>query len=148
MPGPRRSFANSRERHRTDITRIVPQDDAIGAIAARHAASSELDPFRGARLRHVANGIRSSEGEAIAARAAMDDARVGASDIDLVFSHSLVTERITPPNAALVAHRLGLTRAAAYGVDAVCASVVAQLVLACAMVESGRQRTFCSSNRT
>lgn len=132
-----REFA---ERHRRDLTRIVPEKDALGAIAARHAERFEADPFRGARTRHIALGTPPSEGEALAARAAMADAGVGERDIDLVLSHSLVPDRLTPPNAAVVAHRLGLRRAAAYGVDAVCASVVAQLTLACAMVEAGRAR--------
>ena len=127
------------DRRGDDLTRILPDADPIGALAARFAESCERDPFRGALERRVAAGVPASEGERIACEAAIADADVPRDEIDLVLGHSLVPDRLTPPNAPLVAHRLGL-RAAALGVDAACASVVAQLVLACAMVEAGRAR--------
>lgn len=129
------------QRSRTDITRVdAPPPDSVGAIMARHAAPFDRDPFRGTKKRHVASGELPSEGEVLAAQRAIDDARVDRCEIDLVLTHSLVPDRLTPPNAALVAHRLGLPNAAGYGLDAVCASFVAQLTLAAALVESGRAR--------
>lgn len=127
-------------RHRADFTRVEPASDAIGAIAARHAAPHERDPFRGTRRRHVARDVLPSEAEAHAGAAALADARVDPLDVDVVLSHSLVPDRLTPPNAPLVAHRLGLRRATAFGLDAVCASALAQLIVGAALIESGRAR--------
>lgn len=124
---------------RHDFTRVDAADDAIGAIARRHSAPYERDPFRGTTRRHV-GGLLPSDAESRAGALALEDAGVDPMEVDMVFSHSLVPDRITPPNAPLVAHRLGLRRAAAFGVDAVCASVLAQLVLAAGMIESGRAR--------
>lgn len=135
------SFREQFERlRRDDLTRIDPADDAIGALAQRHAAAHERDPFRGARRRHVVTGTTSSEAGALAARAALADAGISASEVDLVLSHALVPERVSPPDAARIAAHLGIRRGAALGLDAVCASVIAQLVVASAMIESGRAR--------
>ncbi len=128
------------ERHRADFTRVEPARDALGAIAERHARAHERDPFRGTKQRYVARDVLPSEAEAHAGAAALADAKVDPLEIDVVLSHSLVPDRLTPPNAPLVAHRLGLRRAAAFGLDAVCASVLAQLIAGAALIESGRAR--------
>ncbi len=135
------SFAASfRERRGGDLTRIDPAADAIGAIAAAHAAETERDPFRGAHTRHVVDQEKPSEVAARAAQEALRDADVAPGSIDLLLAHSLVPDRVSPPDAARIAAALGIENAAAYGLDAVCASVVAQLVIASAMIESGRAR--------
>ncbi|MGZ3420442.1 MAG: 3-oxoacyl-ACP synthase III family protein [Polyangiales bacterium] len=128
-------------RAQRDISRIEPASDDIGAIMMRHAARVGADPFRGTTRRHVApETMTPSEAEARAAERALEGAGIDPRDVDLVLSHSLVPDRLTPPNAPLVAMRTGCTRAAAFGLDAVCASAVAQLVLGAAMIESGRAR--------
>lgn len=132
--------ARFHERRASDLTRIDPTADAIGAIAASYAAKSERDPFRGTRTRHVVRGETSSDAATRAARAALIDADVAPHAIDLILSHALVPDRVSPPDAARIAAGLGIEQAAAYGLDAVCASVVAQLVVASAMIESGRAR--------
>lgn len=128
------------ELHRGDFTRVDAAPDAIGAIAMRHAQPFERDPFRGTGRRHVARDILPSDAEARAGARALEDAGLDPREVDVVFSHSLVPDRLTPPNAPRVAHLLGLSRAAAFGVDGVCASALAQLVLAAGMIESGRAR--------
>jgi 3-oxoacyl-[acyl-carrier-protein] synthase-3 len=128
-------------RNTRDISRIEPAADEIGAIMMRHAQKTAGDPFRGTVRRHVApTSIAPSEAESLAAERALADAGVDPREVDLVLSHSLVPDRLTPPNAPLVALKTGCTRAAAFGLDAVCASAVAQLVLGSAMIESGRAR--------
>lgn len=135
-----RAFHEQRaERAGRDISAIAPTTDAIGAITMRHAAAVAHDPFRGTTRRHVAD-VAPSEAEALAAERALADAGVDPREIDLVLSHSLVPDRLTPPNAPLVAHRVGCTRASAFGLDAVCASAIAQLVMGAAMIEAGRAR--------
>jgi len=137
-----RAFHEQRaERAQRDISRIAPAEDEIGAIMMRNAAKVASDPFRGTTRRHVApETIAPSDAEALAAESALRDAGVDPADVDLVLSHSLVPDRLTPPNAPLVALKTGCTRAAAFGLDAVCASAIAQLALGAAMIESGRAR--------
>lgn len=138
---PRAFHERRASRAERDLSRIEPAPDGFGAIMARHAARHAEDPFRGAIRRHVADeGVAPSEAEARAATLALQDAGVDPREIDLVLSHSLVPDRLTPPNAPLVAARVGCTRAAAFGLDAVCASAVSQLVLGAAMIEAGRAR--------
>jgi len=58
----------------------------------------------------------------------------------VVVSWAAVPERIVPPSAPDVAYRLGAERAYAVGMDAACATPIAQLEFAAALVETGRAR--------
>jgi len=129
-------------RYGDELTNVRAGDaDPCDAITARHLAAEAGDPFRGATRRRVADPSTSSaEAEAIAARRALEDARVPAREIDLILGWAMVPDRITPPTAPRVAHLVGATRAAGIGLDVACATVVAQLTLGAALIESGRAR--------
>jgi 3-oxoacyl-[acyl-carrier-protein] synthase-3 len=130
-------------RARTAEFTAVPTNasgDAIDRIVARHSSPEADDPFLGTKSRLVATGITAHEAESSAARAALADARIDPRDIDVVLSSTAVPDRLTPPTAPAVAHRIGAERAYAVGLDAVCASAVAGLEFASALVESGRAR--------
>jgi len=115
--------------------------DPCDAIVARYLASEAGDPFRGATVRRVADAsMASAEAEAIAGKRALEDAGIEAQDVDLVLSWAMVPDRVTPATAPRVAHLVGATRAAGIGLDVACATAIAQLMLASAMVESGRAR--------
>lgn len=115
--------------------------DAIDRIVARHAASEAGDPFLGTQRRRVAEATMTAhEAEAIAAKAALDDAGVPGDEIDVVLSATAVPDRLTPPCACAVAYAIGARRARAMAVDAVCASAIVGLEIAAALVESGRAR--------
>lgn len=115
--------------------------DPCDAIMARYLASEAGDPFRGTTRRRVAElSMASAEAEAIAGKRALDDAGIGAKDVDLVLSWAMVPDRITPATAPRVTELVGATRAAGIGLDVACATAIAQLMLASAMVESGRAR--------
>jgi 3-oxoacyl-[acyl-carrier-protein] synthase-3 len=106
----------------------------------RDLAREALDPMLGAKRRHVADENQcSAQAEALAGRAALDDAGVPPSEVDLVLSHAMVPERLIP-NAPRVAHLLGAHNAVALGVDSVCASALSQLEVARAYIESGLAR--------
>jgi 3-oxoacyl-[acyl-carrier-protein] synthase-3 len=110
-------------------------------IAARYFRSEAADPFLGSKRRRVAPAsMTAPEAEVFAARAALSDARVEASEIDAVFSWAAVPERIVPPSAPHVAHAVGASAAYAVGMDAACATPIAQLEAAAALIESGRAR--------
>jgi 3-oxoacyl-[acyl-carrier-protein] synthase-3 len=111
------------------------------AILARHLEPELADPFLGATRRRVANeSVTATEAEYHAARAALEDAKIRASDVDVLLSWAAVPDRMTPPSAPRVAHRLGATRAVGYGIEAACSTVIGQLLFATALVETGRAR--------
>jgi 3-oxoacyl-[acyl-carrier-protein] synthase-3 len=133
-----RSTAAGRE-----ITEVVPGDrrDLYDAIVARHVAAEADDPFLGTVQRHVADDSMTSwQAESLAARAALHDAGVDASEVDFVSSWTFTPDKAKQVTAPRVAHELGAKRAACLGADAACASGIMQLTLAAALVECGRAR--------
>jgi 3-oxoacyl-[acyl-carrier-protein] synthase-3 len=132
--------AASAERELADAP-ALGGSDVYDAILARHLAPEMGDPFLGATRRRVADeSVSACEAEARAAKAAIEDAGIRATDIDLVLSWAAVPDRLAPPNAPRVAHLVGATRALAFGVDAACATILGQLLFATSLVEAGRAR--------
>ncbi len=133
--------AASSDRELADAPRLAASDP-FDAIVARHVAPELGDPFLGSTRRRVADpSITACEAEARAARAALEDAKVDAKDVDIVLSWAVVPDRPSPPSAPRVAHLVGATRAMGFGVDAACATVLGQLLFATALIETGRART-------
>lgn len=133
----------SRARHGDRTLVDVPSDerDATLRIVKRYLAEEEGDPFLGARQRRVApDSMTSAEAEANAGRAALAEAGVAPTELDAIFSWALVPDRVMPSNACRVGHLLGAQRAWSATVDTACASPIAQLNLAAALIESGRAR--------
>lgn len=125
----------------TEVGANAGEADPCDAIVRRYLASEADDPFRGTTRRRVADAkMASAEAEAIAGKRALEDAGVEGKDIDLVLSWAMVPDRVTPPTAPRVAHLTGATRAAGIGLDVACATAISQLMLASAMIESGRAR--------
>jgi 3-oxoacyl-[acyl-carrier-protein] synthase-3 len=126
------------DRTLVDVTSDEQRDPSL-RIVSRYLAEEEGDAFLGSLERHVAeDSTTSSQAEAFAGQAALDDAGIAATDVDAIFSWALVPDRLMPSNACRVADLLGAKRAWAASVDAACASPVAQLNLAAALIESGR----------
>jgi 3-oxoacyl-[acyl-carrier-protein] synthase-3 len=120
---------------------VSENGDELDRLVAEKVASEANDPFLGTKERRVAaESMTAHEAEALAAEAALRDAGIEADAIDVVMSATAVPDRLTPPAAAWVAHAIGASKARALGVDAVCASAVAGLEIAAALVESGRAR--------
>ncbi len=116
-------------------------DPEAARILARDLAREADDPFLGARERRVADATTTAaEAETHAALRALDDAGIDPAEVDLVLSNAVVPERIIPPTGCEVAQRIGATRAMALGVEAGCASSVAQLEVARAYLASGLAR--------
>lgn len=129
-------------RHGNELADVRADNvDPCDAIMARALAPEMDDPFRGTKRRRVADPkMLSAEAEAIAGKRAIEDAGVAADDVDLVLSWAMVPDRVTPPTGPKVAHLVGAKRAAGIGMDVACATAIAQLTLASAMIESGRAR--------
>jgi 3-oxoacyl-[acyl-carrier-protein] synthase III len=114
------------------------EDPAAAAILARDLLREAQDPFLGTTARRVAGDtISAAEAEALAAHAALADAGLSGADVDVLMSNSIVPDRLMPATAGAVADRIGARHALALGIDAACASGVAQLDVARAYIESG-----------
>jgi 3-oxoacyl-[acyl-carrier-protein] synthase-3 len=121
----------------------IPSADVTEAdrVTARYLAAEEADPFLASKRRRLADdAMRSFEAEVLAAKAALDDAKLAPNEVDVVLSWTVAPDRVSPGGASKVAHELGATRAWGAQVDTVCASSVTQLAFAKALVESGQAR--------
>jgi 3-oxoacyl-[acyl-carrier-protein] synthase III len=70
--------------------------------------------------------------------AALEAAGIDADEIDLVLVATMSHEQITPSAAALVANRIGASRAGAIDVGAACSGFLSALALGTGQIESGR----------
>jgi 3-oxoacyl-[acyl-carrier-protein] synthase III len=76
-----------------------------------------------------------------AAEAALADAKIGADDIDLVIVATTTPDETFPAVATRVQARLGMTRGAAFDVQAVCTGFVFGLAVADNFIKAGQART-------
>lgn len=115
---------------------VVPNDP----IAARIGVDDEWIVKRtGIRSRHrAAPQERLSDLATRAARAALDDAQIAPTDVDLVLVATISQDELAPNAAPQVAHALGATRAGALDVGAACTGWLSGLSLASAQIEAGR----------
>src|SRR6185312_2087178 len=90
------------------------------------------------RERHIAEaGEVTSDLALHAARAALANARVEASSIDLIILATSTPDQTFPATAVSVQAGLGITRGAAFDLQAVCSGFVYALSVADAMLKSG-----------
>jgi 3-oxoacyl-[acyl-carrier-protein] synthase-3 len=75
-----------------------------------------------------------------AARAALDDAGVDAADVDFLVCATVTPDMMFPTSSALLAHALGMRRAAAYDLLAGCTGFVYAIAQAYGMLASGLSR--------
>jgi len=93
----------------------------------------------GIRTRRVAaEGETTSDLGAHAARAAMTAAGIVADDIDLVVVATTTPDMVFPSTACVLQRKLGITRGAAFDVQAVCTGFVYALAIADNFVASGQ----------
>jgi 3-oxoacyl-[acyl-carrier-protein] synthase III len=139
-----RAFRDQREARRaSDFTEIEKAscDRPYDELFVRHAAPYDDDPFKGATSRHVADSsVPTAVGDAAACRLALADAGLEPRDVDLLLSSAVVQDALAPSNGPAIQALVGCVRAPGIGVEAYCASALAQLDVASALVESGRAR--------
>jgi 3-oxoacyl-[acyl-carrier-protein] synthase-3 len=142
------SFTESFRRHRearrardvTDVERRAPERP-FEDLFLRYALPFDEDPFKGTVERRVAApGASIVDGDAAAARQALEDARVHPLDVDLVLSSAVLQEKLVPSNGPAIQDLVGCKRAAAIGVEAYCSAPLAHLDLAAGVVASGAAR--------
>ncbi|MFC7332174.1 beta-ketoacyl-ACP synthase III [Rhodocista pekingensis] len=113
-----------------DLTRIVETSDEW--IVER----------TGIRSRHIAaEGETTSDLAEAAARAALAHAGVAADEVDLIVLATATPDQTFPATATKVQARLGITRGAAFDVQAVCSGFVYALAIADNFIKAGQART-------
>jgi len=88
--------------------------------------------------RYAAPGERLSGLASAAAQAALQDAGLAPSELDMVLLATITADEITPAAAPIVAHEIGATGAAAIDVGAACAGSISALAIATSLIEAGR----------
>ncbi|ACI98731.1 beta-ketoacyl-ACP synthase III [Rhodospirillum centenum] len=113
-----------------DLTRIVETSDEW--IVER----------TGIKSRHIAaDGENTSDLAEAAARAALAHAGVAAEEVDLIVLATATPDQTFPATATKVQARLGITRGAAFDVQAVCSGFVYALAIADNFIKAGQART-------
>ena len=112
-------------------------------LAARVDTSDEWIVERtGIRQRHIAApGEFTSDLGTAAAKRALANAGLGASDIDLLIVATATPDQTFPACATVIQHKLGMVRGVAFDVAAVCSGFIYALAVADAMIVSGAYHT-------
>ena len=119
-------------------SRVVTNDE----LARQIETSDEwIQKRTGIRERRIAaEGEFTSHLGLAAARKALDDAGVTAQDLDLIVCATSTPDETFPSTATRIQAALGMTRGAAFDVQAVCAGFVYALAVADSFVKSGQAR--------
>ena len=120
--------------------RKISNDELAADLAKRGVETSDawIVARTGIRFRHFADpGTTSVDLGEQAARHALDAAGLTAADIGLIIVATSTPDMIFPSNAALIQGRLGVSGAAAFDVQAVCAGFVYALTVADQFVRGG-----------
>lgn len=113
-----------------DLARMVDTSDAW------------IQQRTGIRQRHIAaDGELTSDLAVNAARAALADAGLAPADIDMIVMATATPDNTFPAAAVTVQEKLGITRGAAYDVQAVCSGFIYGLTTADAMLRAGHGST-------
>jgi 3-oxoacyl-[acyl-carrier-protein] synthase III len=92
----------------------------------------------GIKQRHIAaGGELTSDLAANAGADALTNAGLTASDIDLVIVATVTPDETMPSTAARVQHKLGISRGAAFDINAACSGFVYALTVANSMLKTG-----------
>jgi 3-oxoacyl-[acyl-carrier-protein] synthase-3 len=119
--------------------RVLTNDDLAHMV---ETSDEWIRTRSGIRERRVAAPNEATSDMAVqAARRALDDAGLTATDIDLLVVATITPDTPMPACACLVQHKLGLpTTTACFDLNAACSGFVFGLDTACAMIASGRYR--------
>ncbi|NYT62219.1 ketoacyl-ACP synthase III [Alcaligenaceae bacterium] len=124
--------------------RVVSNDELAADLATRHVETSDtwIVERTGIHQRHIADdGTTTSMLATKAAQAALDNAGISASEIDLIIVATSTPDFIFPSTACMVQANLGAIGGAAFDVQAVCSGFVYALTTADAYIQAGRAKT-------
>jgi 3-oxoacyl-[acyl-carrier-protein] synthase III len=125
--------------------------DMVAELAAKGVESSDewIVERTGIRARHFADqGVFSSDLAFEACKQALNAARLGPQDIDLVIVATSTPDMVFPSTACILQHKLaqlspqavGIAGSAAFDVQAVCAGFIYAMSVADAMIRAGNAK--------
>jgi 3-oxoacyl-(acyl-carrier-protein) synthase III len=123
--------------------RVVSNDALAADLATRQIETSDawITERTGIRQRHLADpGVTTSQLAIEAAKRALEDTGVEASELDLIIVATSTPDFIFPSTACLVQAGLGNQGAAAFDVQAVCSGFVYALTTADSFIRAGRAK--------
>ena len=119
--------------------KILTNDDLARMV---DTSDEWIQQRTGIRQRHIAApGEATSDLAVAAADRALANAGLGASDIDMIVLATSTPDNTFPAAAVTVQEKLGITRGAAYDVQAVCSGFVYGLSTADAMIKADHAET-------
>jgi 3-oxoacyl-[acyl-carrier-protein] synthase-3 len=119
---------------------VVTNDDLAKRVETSDAWIRERT---GIIQRHIAvEGEKTSDLALGAARAALIDAGIDASELDIIICATTTPDESFPATATIVQSRLGMTRGAAFDVQAVCSGFIYGMALADSLIRTGAARTI------
>jgi 3-oxoacyl-[acyl-carrier-protein] synthase III len=116
--------------------RVLTNDELARMVDTSDEWIVERTGIRERRI--AATGEMTSDLAVAAATAALADADTGAEEIDLVLVATSTPDQTFPATATAVQSRLGITRGAAFDLQAVCSGFVYALVTADTFIRSGQ----------
>ncbi len=122
----------------------LPENILTNADIAKRVDTSDewISERTGIRRRRIAaEGELTSHLAHKAAIAALEDARLAAADIDLVIVATTTPDETFPSVASVIQARLGMTRGAAFDVQAVCSGFIYGLAVADNFIRCGQAKT-------
>ena len=119
-------------------TRVMTNADISKIVDTSHEWIVERT---GIHARHIAGEGETTRSLAVAAsRNALDDAGMTAADIDLVVLATSTPDNTFPATATMVQADLGITRGAAFDLQAVCSGFIYALSTADALIRTGQAK--------
>ena len=92
--------------------------------------------------RQTADGQATSDLATEAAKAALKDANMVADDIDMIIVATTTPDYVFPATAAIVQQKLGMTKGAAFDIQAVCAGFIYSLNLSDCIIQAGKAKNI------
>lgn len=119
---------------------VVTNDDLAKRVDTSDAWIRERT---GITQRYIAaDGEKTSDLALGAARAALIDAGIDAGELDMIICATTTPDESFPATATVVQSRLGMTRGAAFDVQAVCSGFIYGMSVADSLIRTGSARTI------
>lgn len=124
--------------------RIVSNNELAAELASRQIETNDewIVARTGIKQRHIADeGVTSSQLATNAAKSALENAGINASEVDLIIVATSTPDYVFPSVACMVQANIGASGGAAFDVQAVCSGFVYALATADAFIRAGRAKT-------